>query len=282
MGVGSRRAAVRPSPASPRRAWARAPSAASAAGTVGIRGEEAAAARGPRGQPGSPGARHTCGDPRAPWRAAPRDPAPPLSAAAARARSMEPHVLGAVLYWLLLPGALLAGEWGHAAGWAAGGPALPGRAAGRAGAGTPRDARPWCPRSKGARGVRGSVPCPSERGAGGSGRLRGGGASANLFRVKNKSAKLRPDFLTLRAGGGLPAWSCPGAELASVPLAAHSEPRPARAASGWGTLGVPMTGVSRRGRPGSGAPSSGRGPPRARCPAALSLRGAGWAVSTRR
>lgn len=26
---------------------------------------------------------------------------------------MEPHVLGAVLYWLLLPFALLAGEWGR-------------------------------------------------------------------------------------------------------------------------------------------------------------------------
>ena len=73
---------------------------------------------------------------------------------------MEPHVLGAVLYWLLLPFALLAGEWGRAwraldwdrvcvpaPGIPAGPPGENGRAkdGGRAGAEIPRDGRPWAP-----------------------------------------------------------------------------------------------------------------------------------------
>lgn len=67
-------------------------------------------------------ARGTCSDPPCAPCAGRGSPAPPFSAAAAerpRAGSagpsgMEPHVLGAVLYWLLLPFVLLAGELGSA------------------------------------------------------------------------------------------------------------------------------------------------------------------------
>lgn len=127
---GSHRAAVRPKSASASRAALRRGQADSRALGPRPSAPEGAArparggggARVPAGQSGVRAApRGTCGDPPcAPWSADPRPPrlalAPRLSAAAARpwAVPMEPHVLGAVLYWLLLPCTLLAGEWGAA------------------------------------------------------------------------------------------------------------------------------------------------------------------------
>lgn len=146
-------------------------------------------------------ARGTCSDPPCAPCAGRGSPAPPFSAAAAerpRAGStgpsgMEPHVLGAVLYWLLLPFVLLAGELGSALralvwdgvcvpapGFRPGRPArLAGRgpcAGGRAGAEIPRDARgPGRPHSRSMRAPGGPGPRPSARLGG---RRRGGGQMA--------------------------------------------------------------------------------------------------------
>lgn len=92
-------------------------------------------------------------------------------------------MLGAVLYWLLLPFALLAGEWGRAwraldwdrvcvpaPGIPAGPPGENGRAkdGARAGAEIPRDARPWAPafQKHESAGPAGKAGAPSERQAG--------------------------------------------------------------------------------------------------------------------
>ena len=108
----------------------------------------------------------------------PRDPGRPPGPS-----GMEPHVLGAVLYWLLLPFALLAGEWGRAwraldwdrvcvpaPGIPAGPPGENGRAkdGARAGAEIPRDARPWAPafQKHESAGPAGKAGAPSERQAG--------------------------------------------------------------------------------------------------------------------
>lgn len=96
---------------------------------------------------------------------------------------MEPHVLGAVLYWLLLPFALLAGEWGRARralDWnrvCVPAPRIPARPPGengraedgaRADAEIPRDARPWAPafQKHESAGPAGKAGAPSERQAG--------------------------------------------------------------------------------------------------------------------
>ena len=106
---------------------------------------------------------------------------------------MEPHVLCAVLYWLLLPFALLAGEWGRArralgcdrvcafvpAPGLTSGPPLgeagPGEDCARAGAEIPRDAQPWRPHSRSMRAPGRPGPRPSARLGG---RRRGGGQMA--------------------------------------------------------------------------------------------------------
>lgn len=86
-------------------------------------------------------------------------------------------MLGAVLYWLLLPFALLAGEWGRARGRAGGcvpAPHFPERRAVRGRRGVSRDARPSAPAFQRHESAGRPGP-PSERRAG---RVRRGGELA--------------------------------------------------------------------------------------------------------
>lgn len=119
-GAGKAGAAVRPSSAPVSRALR------SAEGQGGRLSERGPGTSAPAGRPeeekeeekaarGSPRVSHGAPVPGPPHRPiAPRRPHGPGRALGPPA--MEPHVLGAVLYWLLLPCALLAGEWGAGAG----------------------------------------------------------------------------------------------------------------------------------------------------------------------